>query len=786
MASLPFPDTGTRLVILPSGRPAVNVTGHLYADSTLTGPAEIYLDVNGVKGALVSADSSGRVPITLNAHGEQPDYWGPAAGTDRLWIVVNGVASKVDADYNARLDGLGVRVAAFEAGGSSEAATAAALAAEASARSAADTAAIATAATDATSKVATEATNRASGDTAAVAAAAADATTKANAAQAAAISAAISAAATDATTKVATETTARTAADLLKVTKGDLFIDPRDAPYNADPTGVADATTAMIAAVAAANATVRTGLAASILHPGATLVLQGTFNLSTLAAPLEVRCNVVNHGAEFIVPASYAGVAVLVGHSGDGMILQAADISLPDIRKPTSTAIVAGSVGVRVQNLFNSRLNLARTLYFETGLHFTGWNNGTSYCRIFIGWMSYCKVSILMKPHLAGGYANQCTFVGGGIQQSPGYAGGSKVTGWRHLVMDGNNISNVTGNAFYDVSFEGDASEYVFEFRGAYDNTWDSCRHEQGVAAVACTVAGGASATITKVAHGLAVGDMMTFSCTVAPTGMYQIVPYYVVTTPTADTFTVSAQKGGTAVTFATTGTAVTYFRPQKILIDASTSQLVSHNTIRLPMTPLRALDVVQLGSNATNNGIQWTDRVTMDAFVDSDTPLYRARNRSGTTVSAPLWAAYTATVNPVEDPYNWTTALGARGLIFAASRAEIGRIFGSGGIIQYQRPTDSVSYELASCRRSPGLITSIVSLSVPANTTTTSTFTLTGASVSDHVLVTPVGGMLAGVILSHAYVSSADTVTITFGNLTAAPIVISPTLQAIAFRRFF
>lgn len=584
---------------------------------------------------------------------------------------------------------------------------------------------------------------------------------------------------------VATEAAARTAADALKVTKGTLFIDPRDAPYNADPTGVADATTAIVAAFAAANAAVRTGLAASILHPGATVVLTGTYNLSTLAAPIEARCNVESHGAEFIVPASYAGVAVLVGHSGDGVILQAANINLPDVRKPNGTAIVAGSVGVRAQNLFNSRLALGRTLYFETGFHGTGWNNGTSYCTIFIGWISYCKVPILMKPHLTGGYANQCTFVGGGIQQSTGYAGGSKVTGWRHVVLDGNNISNVTGNAFYNVSFEGDVSEYVFELRGAYDNTFDSCRHEQGATAVACTVAGGASSTITKVAHGLAVGDMLTFSCTVAPTGMYQIYPYYVVAVPTADTFTVSAQKAGTAVTFATTGTAVTYFRPQKILIDA-TSQVVSHNTIRFPMTPLRAIDVLVQGTNSTNNMVQWTDRQTMDAFVDSDTPLYRARNRSGTTTSAPLWAAYTSSVNPVEDPYNWTTALGSRGLIFAASRAEIGRIFGSGGIIQYQRPADSVSFELASCRRSPGLITTISGLSVPANATTTSTFTLTGASTNDHIVVTPVGGMVANVILSHAYCNTADTITITFGNLTASPIVISPTLQAVAFRRFF
>lgn len=560
------------------------------------------------------------------------------------------------------------------------------------------------------------------------------------------------------------------------------LIDPKDPAYGAAADGSVDDTAAVVAAFAAANALARTGLAPSIHHPGATVILRGTFNLATLAAPIEVNCNVLNLGAAFIVPAAYAGVAVLVGHSADGHILQAAEINLPDIVKPTGTAIVAGSVAVRAQNLFNSRLALSRTLYFETGLHGTGWNNGTSYCYIFLGWMSYCKVPVLMKPHLAGGYANQCTFVGGGIQQSTGYAGGNKVSGWRHVVLDGNNISNVTGNVFINVSFEGDVSEYVFELRGAYDNTFYSCRHEQGVAGIAVTVSG---STLTKTAHGLAVGDMVTFSASSTPTGMFLQAPYYVVSTPTADTFTVSAQKGGTAVTFSSAGSGVTYFRPQRILIDA-TSQLTSNNTFLWPMTPVRAIDLIINGSQQINNNLIWTDRVTMDGYSETDTPLHRARNRSGTAVSRPAWAAYAPTVHPDQDPYNWTTAIGDRGLLFAESRAEAGRLFSAAGIMQYRRPADTVAYEVASCRRTPSLVTSISGLSVPANGTTSATFTLTGASTNDHVLVTPVGGMVANVVLSHAYCNAADTITVTFGNLTGSPIVISPTLQAVAFRRFY
>ncbi|MFI7073567.1 glycine-rich domain-containing protein [Micromonospora sediminicola] len=104
MPSLRFPDTGTRYVLLPSGKPAVNARAYLYADDSLTTPAEVYYDVDGVLGPPVPLDEDGRRWVTLNAYGEQPDYWGPADGTEKLWVVVNGVPSVVHADYNARIN----------------------------------------------------------------------------------------------------------------------------------------------------------------------------------------------------------------------------------------------------------------------------------------------------------------------------------------------------------------------------------------------------------------------------------------------------------------------------------------------------------------------------------------------------------------------------------------------------------------------------------------------------------------------------------------------------------
>lgn len=121
MSSLMFPDTGTRMVILDSGEAATHARGYLYADAALTIPAEVYTDVSGSVGEPIAEDGAGRVSVRLDAYGRLPNFWGPEDGTDRLWVVVNGVSSVVDADYNSRLDTLSERVADLEAGGASDA-----------------------------------------------------------------------------------------------------------------------------------------------------------------------------------------------------------------------------------------------------------------------------------------------------------------------------------------------------------------------------------------------------------------------------------------------------------------------------------------------------------------------------------------------------------------------------------------------------------------------------------------------------------------------------------------
>lgn len=563
--------------------------------------------------------------------------------------------------------------------------------------------------------------------------------------------------------------------------KSAVSIRPED--HGAVGDGTTDDTAAVIAAFAAATALRRPGVAGNLKLPGATVLLQGRYSLATLAAPIIVSCNVSGSAGELIAPAAYSGTVLLVGHETSGSALQSADITLPDVMKPaTGGPLVAGSVGVKVQNLYSSRLDFSRVAYFETALHFTGLGAGTAYNEIHLGWLSYSKISLKMAPG-AGGWVNQNTFTGGGFQQSPGFdSSGYRRSGWRHLVMDGAGINGINGNTFVGVSFEGDVSETCIDIKQATQNTFYGCRFEPGRTGRTVSTAS-ASSTVTLTTHGLVTGDAVVFGGTL-PAELKVNVPYWVVSTATADTFTVSAAKGGTAITFAASTSTALLTQPHRVNVDATTYSSGEIHFIDSAATQ-KALDIVFQGSLVEGITQASHNQQSMDAFQDADRPLYRARNRSSGAVSRAAFAAYAPTVNPSDDPNGWTAAISDRGLLFAESRAEAGRVFGSGGTLFYRRPADTVSYEIPSCRRSPSLI-AVTALSCAANTTTNQVVTLTDATSLDHVLVTPTDALPSGLALSHARVTAANTVTITFANLTGSTISLTANMQIIAFRRYY
>lgn len=562
-------------------------------------------------------------------------------------------------------------------------------------------------------------------------------------------------------------------------TATDIVIKPEQ--YGAIGDGVADETAAVIAAFNAASNLARVGLSSTILHPGATVVLKGKYNLASLSAAIPVTCDVRGSAAQLIAPVGYAGTVLLVGHPTSGSVLQNGHIALPDVLKVGATSLVAGSVGVRVQNLYNSQLSFGSTAYFETGIHLTGLGNGTVYNQIFIGWISYSMVALRLTPD-TGGWVNQNTFLGGGVQQSPSFDGGGyRRAGWRHLVLDGLAINSVNGNTFVGVSFEGNVSEYQIAFQNANTNLFIGCRHEQGVTGSAVTVSG---STLTSTAHGLTVGNVVTFAATTNPGGMITPQPYFVVSVIDANTFTVSPTKAATATVFTSAGTSVVFFRPPTIYYDDTTGY-VSLNVIKNPVVPLGVIEAVSVGGISAGNTIDLWGRSVLDVYANDDFPVMRVRNSSSST-RRPAFAAYPPTVSPVDHPNGWTTAISDRGLTFAESETESGNVFTSfGGVLRYKRPADTVTYDVPSATRSQTTL-NITSLTCTAGTTVTTTVSLPNVSINDHVVVTPAGALPSGIVIAYARVTASGVVTIGFANITAADVILTISVQVIAFRRYY
>ena len=339
--------------------------------------------------------------------------------------------------------------------------------------------------------------------------------------------------------------------------------------YGAIGDGVADDTTAVTSAFAAATALRRAVIGGNVFAPGATVVLEGTYKLSTLAATIVASCNIDGARGKLIAPAAFASPVILVGHETSGSILQTATVKLPSITKVGATSFAAASVGVKIQNLHDSNVDGRRVDYFETAWLLTGLGQGTVYNRINIGRVDLCKKPLSLIPG-AGGWVNSNT-IAGGIGQSPNTLDGTGIrrSGWRHVTIDGSGgAGTVNGNTFDAMSFEGDLSEFYFDIKHASNNTWlGATRFEQGTGARSVSLS---SDTFTDNSHGLAIGDMVAFFANTALAGLMKAGVAYYVQAVTANTFKVAATRGGPAVTFTSNGTALVYYVPPRIKIDGT------------------------------------------------------------------------------------------------------------------------------------------------------------------------------------------------------------------------
>jgi hypothetical protein len=389
--------------------------------------------------------------------------------------------------------------------------------------------------------------------------------------------------------------------------------------------------------------------------------------------------------------------------------------------------------------------------------------------------------------NLTGGWVNANTFFGGSFTDSSGFWGGIRRTGHFYLNMDDEGVvgSHINQNNWYGTSFEGDVPEAFFRLNGCTQNKWDGCRFEQGTLPVAVTVSGD---TITKVAHGLVVGDMITpYASGSYPGGMaLAYSPYYVVSVPTADTFKISQQKGGTAFTFTTAGSGVAYYRPPRIIIDSTAPAQNFQNVISNPQANLQLFDFVEIGAVGGGGNVLTSARETMFDITTTDSPIITIRDRSG-GAKQPSIALYQAAINPLEDRLNWNVALSQRGLLFADTRVEQVRFFSTNnGSLRTRKNLDSINYEIFQGLRSQGGPVSITALACAAGVTTTTTLTLTGATTGDHAIVTFTTDLPTGLILAWTRVSTTNTVKIGFYNATGSNIDLTTTAAIAVIRQYF
>jgi len=547
--------------------------------------------------------------------------------------------------------------------------------------------------------------------------------------------------------------------------------------FGAKGDGTTDDTAAIQAAFNYANSLKRIGLDTFILHSGCTVVFPGgTYNVSSISTSFLVECNVESNGAGIFVPAAYAGTVFTVGLTTSGNLLSTADISLPDVYKARGSSIVVGSVGVRIVNLNASVVRFGRIDYFESAMHFGGINQGSVYCDFFLGQTTYATQIIRIVPGAAG-WCNANNFFGGNF-----YHGGNRVTGKYHIFMDGTApATTVVGNNFYGTSLEGPGAIYSVYAKNAYGNTFNGLYNETQSADVSVAVSGD---TLTAASHGLVVGDMVLFFATVLPTGMFDVTPYYVVATPTTSTFKVAINKSGAAITFGSSGTAVFYAYQSACYFNGSSAETYNNVFNDLFSPPSVSLNFVEVGL-ARNNGAQNVDIRTSTVVNPSDTPIFRARNRSATAATRAVFAAYPIAVNPVTDPTLWTTGLSDQGVMFQTAGAESGRLTSNFGVLQFEPSNSGVVGEVPSGFRSASF-TTLGATSVPANGRSLVTITVNNAAVNDYVVPSVVGLLPDGIAIAWARVSAASTVQFAFHNWTAAPIDIAGAqLQAIVFRRF-
>ena len=527
------------------------------------------------------------------------------------------------------------------------------------------------------------------------------------------------------------------------------------------------------AAVTYCNSKQNINLGSTLIDCGATLVIDdGIYDMTGISSAIYIQCNMKCGASEFVIPAAYNGEVLRIGMDTANISMIGMMVEVPAIYKPNGSNYVGvGSVGVRLANLYTSEIKFTgRINYFQELVVVGGVNAGNSYNRIFLNQLAYGQ-TLLKLTCGVGGWSNDNWYFSGQLNMQS-YNHWDRNASHYQIYIDGTN-STVASNNFY-LSAEGAGADYlVYINQGANNKFYGHHEGGQFSGAKSFTISGSTLTDTSAAGSTLVVGDMLQFIYTsgALPTNMFLTTNYYV-RSVSGNTFTVSTDQTGAAITFnASSGTYV-YILLQRVLFTGSRSYDNVFVDWFVPSSD--GMQMIQ-SSGASGNTWRRTNSNTCLQLGLADLPLYKGQNTSS-SARRPIFAAYENNIDVDQNPSLWNTALSPKGLLFndvAGLQSAAISVNTAYGILSYQNFKDGRG-QVYEVRYGLSAINATLTGTVPANDRLLVTQTYTGTATGDQLTVTPTGTMQAGLIVGWARISGTNTATVAIYNLTASPISLS------------
>jgi hypothetical protein len=203
---------------------------------------------------------------------------------------------------------------------------------------------------------------------------------------------------------------------------------------------------------ASENTTAITNAIASMTKGDTLLIPSGDFNITNVVFNPPDDCKLVCYGR---LISSADGVAVQIGHSTAArfryVVKELKVLTISGGEPASGLTWTAGSVGVKVVNVFMCDIDIRDVYGFETNILFKGQNGiGNSLNEVHLGRLRNAKKTLHLSAD-TNGYCNENTFYGGSFQFGSNLA---SFTDTVHLTVDHYSTHLLDNNHFIRPAFE--------------------------------------------------------------------------------------------------------------------------------------------------------------------------------------------------------------------------------------------------------------------------------------------------------------------------------------------